>query len=118
MLAMRFANETFTTASLEAVAAECKYMPTYGELVALLRDWWRDHRPRQQALPPPPIRQRDEPTAEEREHVARVTAETLAALQSSAQPLQDRRQLSRFLSEAQLRLAYEQAGVRGPRPCP
>jgi hypothetical protein len=116
MIAMRFPDEAFTTASLEAVAAECKYLPTYGELVNHLRDWWRDNRPRLRALPPPPVRQRGEPTTEERDHVARVTAETLAALQSTAQPIADRRQLSRFLSDAQLRLAYEQAGVRGPRP--
>jgi hypothetical protein len=41
MLAMRFPNEIFTAVSLEYVAAECKFLPTYGELVALLRDWKR-----------------------------------------------------------------------------
>lgn len=39
LLAMRFPDETFNNVSLEFVAAECKYLPTYGELVALLREW-------------------------------------------------------------------------------
>lgn len=115
MLGMRFPDEAFTAASLEAVAAQCKYLPTYGELVGYLHGWWRDNRPRPRALPSPPIRQRGEPSAEERDHVARVAAETLAALRSSQQLIGDRRQ-SLFLSEPQLRLAYERAGVKGPRP--
>jgi len=41
MLAIRFPDETFGVVSLEYVAAECRYLPTYGELVALLRDWKR-----------------------------------------------------------------------------
>lgn len=41
LLAMRFPNEILTAVSLEYVAAECKFLPTYGELVALLRDWKR-----------------------------------------------------------------------------
>jgi hypothetical protein len=115
MLAMRFPDEAFTAASLEAVAAECKYLPTYGELVGYLHAWWRDHRPRPRALPSPPIRQRDEPTHEEREHVTRVTAETLAALQSSAQPIGDRRPVACYLSRKQLVEAYQRAGVRAPQ---
>ena len=41
MLAARFSDEMFTVASLEFVTAECRYLPTYGEIVALLRDWRR-----------------------------------------------------------------------------
>ena len=41
MLALRYPDETFNARSLEWVAAECKYLPTYGEIVALLRDWKR-----------------------------------------------------------------------------
>lgn len=41
MLAMRFPNEMLTNVSLEYVAAECSFLPTYGELVALIRDWKR-----------------------------------------------------------------------------
>jgi hypothetical protein len=81
--------------SLEHVAARSvKGFPTYGELVEALAEWWRDHRPAPPALPPPePIRQRDEPTAEEVAHVERAVAETLAFLRSSAQPVEDRREM-------------------------
>jgi len=41
LLATRFGDDAFTNVSLEFVAAECKYLPTYGELVAHLRDWRR-----------------------------------------------------------------------------
>jgi hypothetical protein len=41
LLAMRFQNESLTNISLEYVAAECRFLPTYGELVAHLRDWQR-----------------------------------------------------------------------------
>ena len=56
------------------------------------------------ALPAPePIRQRGEPTPEEIEHVTRVAAETIAALRSSAQPLEDRRSAGpRYLTPEQL----------------
>jgi hypothetical protein len=37
MLAERFSDASFTPRSLEHVAAECKYLPTYGEIVAHLR---------------------------------------------------------------------------------
>jgi len=39
MLASRFPDTTFTPASLEHAAAESRHLPTYGEIVALLRDW-------------------------------------------------------------------------------
>src|SRR4051812_35386419 len=38
-IAKRFPNESLNDSSLEYVAAECKYLPTYGELVNLLRGW-------------------------------------------------------------------------------
>lgn len=41
LLARRFPNEMLTNISLEYVAAECKFLPSYGELIALLRDWRR-----------------------------------------------------------------------------
>lgn len=41
LLAMRFGDDAFTNVSLEFVAAECKFLPTYGELVGHLRDWKR-----------------------------------------------------------------------------
>lgn len=91
LLLNRFPDAAFTTDSLEYVAAQAvKGFPTYGELAAWLADWWRANRPALPALPPPPpIRQRGEPTPEEIEHVTRVVAETIAALRASAQPVAD-----------------------------
>jgi len=47
MLASRFTDDDFTPASLEHVAAECKYLPTYGEIVALIRAWQEETYPQQ-----------------------------------------------------------------------
>lgn len=105
LLVDRFPDAAFTTASLQHVAAlAVKGFPTYGELAAWLSDWWKANRPAPPALPaPPPIRQRDEPTDAEREYVARVAAETIAFLRSSAQPIEDRRPpQARYLTPEQL----------------
>jgi hypothetical protein len=104
LLMDRFPDAAFTTSSLEHIAAlAVKGFPTYGELAAWLADWWRANRPAPPALPaPPPIRQRDEPTPEEIAHVSRVAAETIAALRSSAQPIEDRRPVPRYLTPEQL----------------
>jgi hypothetical protein len=115
MLAMRFPNEALTPASLEAVAAECKYLPSYGEIVPLLRGHWQQHRPLPPLLPPPPSRHRDEPTEDEREHVARLTAETIAALRSTEQPPEQRRFAANCLSREQLTAAYQREQIRSPR---
>lgn len=45
MLAGRFPDAAFTLTSLEAVAANCRYLPAYAELVEHLSAWWRDNRP-------------------------------------------------------------------------
>lgn len=108
LLFNRFPDAAFTPDSLEYVAAQAvKGFPTYGELAAWLADWWRANRPALPALPPPPpIRQRGEPTPEEIEHVTRVVAETIAALRASAQPVADwqaaRTPKPSYLSPAQL----------------
>jgi len=115
MLAMRFPNEALTPASLEAVAAECRHLPSYGEIVPLLRGHWQQHRPMPLTLPAPPIRQRDEPTPEEREHVARLTAETIAALRSTEQPPEQRRFAANCLSREQLAAAYQREHICSPR---
>jgi hypothetical protein len=44
MLASRFPDAAFSHVSLEHVAAECRYLPTYGEIVALLRGFLQEHR--------------------------------------------------------------------------
>lgn len=44
-LASEFDAGAFTRRSLQDVAAQCKFFPAYGELVPLLRAWWRENRP-------------------------------------------------------------------------
>lgn len=105
LLIDRFPDAAFTAGSLEYVAARAvKGFPTYGELAAWLGDWWRENRPAPPALPaPPPIRERGEPTEEEKAHVSRVVAETVAFLRSHAQPEADLpRAGPRYLSAEQL----------------
>src|SRR4029077_21044659 len=101
----RFPDGAFTPQSLEYVAAKAvKGFPVYGELAAWLADWWREHRPLPPMLPPPePIRQRDEPTEEEKAHVSRIVAELVRDLRATTQPEDDRRPVrSVQLSPAQL----------------
>ena len=90
LLQDNFPPGAFTPELLHHVASQCKFFPAYAEVIDHLRDWWRANRPQLPALPPPPpIRQRGEPTPEEIEHVTRVVAETIAALRASAQPVAD-----------------------------
>ena len=116
MLAMRFSDGAFTATSLEAVAAQCKYLPTYGELAEMLSRWWRTNRPMPVAISPPePIRQRAEPTPEERAEVKRLADEAIAALRSSEQPPEHQRPRAKFMTDVQLDEAYRQAGAKRPR---
>jgi hypothetical protein len=99
-----FPAAAFTQASLQFVAEQCRYFPTYADVVLHLRTHWRATRPTPVALPPPaPIRQRPPPTPDEIAHVERVTAETVAALRSSAQPVVEYRHPGpRYASPAEL----------------
>jgi hypothetical protein len=93
LLMREFPDGAFTIDSLNHVARQCvKGFPTYPELANYLAGWWREHRPRPPALPPPPpIRQRGEPTPDEIEHVTRVAAETIAFLRSRARSIEEPR---------------------------
>jgi hypothetical protein len=51
MVAGEFPVAAFTQKSLEAVARECRFFPSYGELVEYLGKFWRDHKPAFLALP-------------------------------------------------------------------
>jgi hypothetical protein len=104
MLQSDFPPEAFCQDSLSHVVRECKFFPAYSEVYAHLRAWWREHRPLPPALPPPePIRQRDEPTEEEKAHVSRIVAELVRDLRASSQPEEDRRPPGpSYLTPAQL----------------
>jgi hypothetical protein len=44
----------FTAESLVAVARECPAFPSFAQLLPLLDEWWKAHRPPVVTLPPPP----------------------------------------------------------------
>jgi hypothetical protein len=74
----------FTQASLHHVAAQCKWFPSYAEVVGHLGDWWREHRPLPPSPPalaapaPPPFHK---PTDEELAHIHACVEEVTARLQ-------------------------------------
>ncbi len=52
MIVSRFPPDAFNRQSFEHVAAGCRFWPAYGELVALLGEWWRDNRAGRSLLVP------------------------------------------------------------------
>jgi len=104
LLMDEFPDAAFTKQSLQHVARQCdKGLPTYPELAKYLSAWWRKNRPVLALPPPDPPPRRPEPSEEEMEHVRRVTAETLAALRSSAQQHDDELQRLWGLQERRAR---------------
>jgi hypothetical protein len=45
LLLDNFPVGAFTQDSLHHVAGQCKWFPSYAEVLAYLREWWREHRP-------------------------------------------------------------------------
>jgi hypothetical protein len=79
-----FPAGAFCQRSLQHVAQQCRYFPSYADVVLHLRAWWREHRPAPPALPPPPPEpERPAPTPEEIEHVHRLTQEVVAHLRAA-----------------------------------
>lgn len=84
LLMREFPDAAFTSDSLSYVAKQAiKGFPTYGEAVAWLGDWWREHQPIRPALPPPPPLPFHEPTAEELAYIHERVEEITAALSAS-----------------------------------
>jgi hypothetical protein len=87
MLTEHFPPAVFTQASLHHVAAQCKWFPSYAEVVTHLRTWWRENRPINNALPAPthqePEPERPEPTPDERAYVRQRVNEITAHLQAA-----------------------------------
>jgi len=122
LLADNFPNETvFTRATLEHVAGQCRFFPSYGEVAQLLGAWWKEHRPTPPALPPPPAPPEREIVSEEqmarnRERVRRVAAElqppnppALRAIPVAGQSLPG------HLSDGHLLATYEKLAREGDR---
>lgn len=84
LLQDQFPAGAFTPASLHHVAAQCKWFPSYAEVIEHLRGWWREHRPYVALPPPSPPPPRPDPTPEEMEAVSRTVREVTAALHTSA----------------------------------
>lgn len=100
---MDFPDAAFTSESLNAVARQCtEGFPTYPILAARLSAWWRDHRPYVALPAPEPKPPRTPPTPEEIAAVEACVAECLAMLRSSAQPIEDRAPIPRYLTPQQL----------------
>ncbi len=91
LLQDNFPAGAFTQDSLHHVAAQCKWFPSYAEVIEHLRGWWREHRPAPPALspPPPPPPRRPDPTPEEVAHVTALVREVTAALRASAASCDD-----------------------------
>lgn len=101
LLVTHWPPAAFTFASLEHVASQCKYLPSYGEITEHLGDWWRRNR-RPLAIAYEPPRQPEIHSAEERAHVSWAAAQAVAAIRSTAQPVEDRRPKPRHLTPEQL----------------
>ena len=141
MLAHRFPNEAFSFDALEYVAAQSKFLPTYGELVERLSAWKRSQNPYRiwggkaeaelLAMIPPDHRIERDPEKrgaqndEQRRHASelvRSVSEQLAVLgeakRDAMQAQLPPRPPAQVLSRAQLVEAYRQAGVKGPQVVP
>lgn len=93
LLMQEFPDAAFTSESLNHVARACsKGFPTYAELVGALSAHWRASRPVLALPPPPPPEPRPPPTDEERAEVTRLAREAIAALRSTAQEFDRRRE--------------------------
>jgi hypothetical protein len=83
LLQDQFPAGAFTQESLHAVAAQCKWFPSYAEVIQHLRGWWREHRPAPPALPPPaPVPPRQPPTEAEIAHVHACVQQIIANMRS------------------------------------
>jgi len=115
MLAIHFPPAAFTLLSLEHVAAQCKFLPTYGEITERLGEWWRHQRP-QPAITYEPPKVAKIHTAEERAHASWAASQAISAIRSTAQPVEERRPPKpRYLTHDQLVRAYRAAGVDYPK---
>ena len=116
-----FPDAAFTPASVDYVASQCHGVPTYADVRAGLGAWWRLNRPPPPALQAPPQADPLPRSKAEIAAAARVVGATTAALKAEAL-YRESMQLTlpragnpaRYLSRAQLDLAYKQAGVSGP----
>jgi hypothetical protein len=81
LLLENFPPGAFTQDSLHFVASQCKWFPSYAEVIEHLRAWWHDNRPHPIAIaPPPPPPETPPPTPEQVERVHSLVREFGASL--------------------------------------
>ena len=118
-------DAAFTRTSLEWVAGECPFFPSYAEITKALGAWWKDHRPvapvgraiEAPAPPPPHERPSEEQMAINRELV-RQTAAVLhraADAKVAASRSAPREERADHLSDGQLLATYEKLAADGDR---
>jgi len=125
-LADDFPADAFSRQSLIAVARECKFFPSYAELVAVLSPWWREHRPTPTAIAGPAAYEhiptpRRMPTKEEIEDISASAARAIAdikAMGTEATRAIENRPQARYLPREMLNRHYAQAGIAGPKVQP
>jgi hypothetical protein len=85
LLQDNFPAAAFTQDSLHHVARQCKWFPSYAEVIEHLGAWWKERRPPFPAIAPPPAPPpRPEPTPEEIELVRQLCAQVVGELRASA----------------------------------
>jgi len=72
MLSDNFPTGAFTRNSLEHVARQCSFFPSYGELCNALAPWWKDHQPPHRAIAA------DQPATVKQREIEREVAESWA----------------------------------------
>lgn len=79
MLASEYPPEAFSRRSLEHIARQCTFFPSYGELARALSAWWQDNRPPQQAVEYDRFAVSDEETAARRASWVTISPEQVRA---------------------------------------
>ena len=111
-----FPDEAFCLGSLEAVATQCKFAPSYAELRGHLAEWWRRHRPTPTAIPgkQPATARQDEIDRDVSESWANITAPQVRAKIRELDGNGMRQTLGHFLATAVAKHAPHHLGLLPP----
>ena len=111
-----FPDAAFTLDSLDAVAAQCKFPPSYAELRGHLADWWKQHRTLPSAIvgKQPATAAQDEIDRDVRESWANITAPQVRAKIRELEGNGMRATLGHFLATAIAKHAPHHLGLLPP----
>jgi hypothetical protein len=123
LLSREFKPGAFTTDSLTAVARDCTFFPSFGELCKALSAWWEDNRPYEPTVPlltgPKPNipKPRDPPTEAELAAISGIVRawqmERPIYLRSGQLPAEEVRPRPLALSPERLLATYERLAAQG-----